>query len=62
MKKLFRSKESRMIAGLCGGLGKYWNTDPTLIRLIFVVILIITGIIPALIGYLVGWIIVPEKE
>jgi phage shock protein C len=62
MKKLFRSKESRMIAGLCGGLGKYWNTDPTLIRLIFVVILIITGIIPALIGYLVGWIIVPEEE
>lgn len=62
MKKLFRSKESRMIAGLCGGLGEYWNTDPTLIRLIFVVILIITGIIPALIGYLVGWIIVPEEE
>ncbi|RKX68610.1 PspC domain-containing protein [candidate division TA06 bacterium] len=62
MKRLFRSKENRMIAGLCGGLGEYWNTDPTLIRLIFVVILIITGIIPALIAYLIGWIIVPEEE
>ncbi len=62
MKRLFRSKESRMVAGLCGGLGEYWSMDPTVVRLIFILILIITGVIPALLAYLIGWIIVPEEE
>jgi phage shock protein C len=35
-KKLFRSKKERMIGGVCGGLANYFNIDPTIVRLIFV--------------------------
>ena len=66
MKKLYRSEENRKIAGICGGLGEMFSFDPTLIRLLFVFIDLVTGILPLIIVYLVGWIILPtgppEKE
>ncbi len=61
IKKLYRSKKNRMIAGICGGLGEYLNVDPTFVRLIFVALLIFTGFFPGLIAYLIWWAIVPEK-
>ena len=36
MKRLYRSRDERMVAGVCGGLAKYLNIDPTLVRLAFV--------------------------
>lgn len=59
-KRLYRSREERMIAGVCGGIGEYLNVDPTLIRLIFVV-LGITSIGTWLLIYLVMAIIIPER-
>ena len=46
-KRLYRSRDERMIWGVCGGLGKYFNIDPTIIRLIAVLTLFIalTGIL-----------------
>jgi phage shock protein C len=35
-KKLYRSRENRMLGGVCGGLGEYFDIDPTLVRLLFV--------------------------
>ena len=59
MKRLFRSQSDRMFAGVCGGLGEYFEIDPTLIRLIFVFGAIITG--SGLFWvYLVMMILVPE--
>jgi phage shock protein C len=60
-KKLYRSKQNRMIAGVSGGLAEYLNIDPTVIRLIFV----ITAIFGASIGfwvYIIMWIAVPENQ
>ncbi len=57
-KRLYRSRTNRMIAGVCGGIAEYFNTDPTLIRIIAVVFLIAFNI-AAIIGYLVMAIIVP---
>ena len=37
-RKLYRSRSERMIFGLCGGLGEYFNVDPTLIRILFVML------------------------
>lgn len=50
-----------MIGGVIGGLGEYFNVDPTMLRLIFVLFMIITGIFPGLIIYLVWWLVVPEE-
>jgi phage shock protein C len=49
MKKLYRSKEDKKLAGICGGLGEYLNADPTLLRLIFVLLLFVSGFLPMII-------------
>jgi phage shock protein C len=58
-KRIFRSRSESMIAGLAGGLAEYFNVDPVLIRLVFVGAGIMTGVVPGLLAYVVGWIIVP---
>lgn len=61
MKKLYRSTTERKIAGICGGIAELLNLDPTIVRLIFILIMLITGIIPMLIFYLIAWWIIPQK-
>jgi len=58
-KKLKRSKKNRMIAGVCGGIGEYLDTDPTVIRLLWVLVTAFTGVVPGLIAYVVCAIIIP---
>jgi len=62
MKKLYRSQTDKKIAGIFGGLGEIFSIDPTLLRLAFVFIGLATGIIPVLVAYLVGWVIIPKGE
>jgi len=59
MKKLYRSQNDKMIAGICGGLGEGFNIDPTLIRLAMVFVGMASGLIPMVAAYIVGWIIIP---
>jgi phage shock protein C len=59
-KKLYRSREHRVIAGVLGGLGEYSGTDLMLWRLGFLVLLIATGFAPFGIAYLLAWIILPS--
>ena len=60
-KQLFRSKDDRMIAGVCGGIGDYLDIDPTIIRLIFAFGAVITG--SGLFWvYLVMMFVVPEEK
>jgi len=58
-KRIYRSRSESMIAGLAGGLANYFNVDPVLVRLAFVGAGFLTGIVPGLLAYVVGWIIVP---
>ena len=59
MKKLVRSKNNRMICGVCGGIGDYLNVDPTVIRLIAAVLAFSgTGVL----AYIVAAIIMPEED
>jgi phage shock protein PspC (stress-responsive transcriptional regulator) len=60
MKRLFRSRTNKKIAGVCGGIGEFTDTDPTIIRLIVIVLGLVTGLFPFFIGYLIAWWIVPE--
>lgn len=59
MKRLYRSTTEKKIAGICAGFGHYFGLDPTLVRIIFVVALFITGglLIPA---YLIGVWVIPK--
>ena len=58
-KKLYRSTDDKMIAGVCGGLGEYFDIDPVVFRILFVVLVIGAG--SGLIPYALLWLIVPEK-
>ncbi len=62
MKKLYRSTENKKIAGIFGGLGEIFDIDPTLLRLIFVFIGLLTAVIPLVLAYGVGWIIIPQGK
>ncbi len=61
MKRLYRSRDDRFIAGVCGGLGGYAGVDPTLVRLGVLLATVFTTIFPMVIVYLVAWAIVPER-
>ena len=58
-KRLYRSREDRMIAGVCGGLGEYFGIDPTLVRLLFVFAALFYG--PGILVYLILMLVVPEE-
>ena len=58
-KKIFRSKKDRVIAGVCGGIAEYFNVDPTLIRLLWVVFTLMGG--SGIIAYIICWIVIPER-
>lgn len=60
-KQLTRSRSNRMLGGVCGGLGEYFDVDPTWIRIAFVA-LILFGMGSPLIGYLLLWLIIPRAE
>jgi phage shock protein C len=59
IKKLYRSKEDRYVAGLAGGLGDYFHMDANIWRIIFIVLTFTGGV--GLILYLIGFVIVPEN-
>lgn len=58
-KKLYRSQSSSMIAGICGGLGEYFNVDPTIVRIAAVLLIFANGM--GLLAYIIGWIIIPRR-
>ncbi|MGD2158469.1 MAG: PspC domain-containing protein [Anaerolineales bacterium] len=58
-KRLYRSRDERMIAGVCGGLGEYLSIDPTIIRLLFVLSTFWGG--SGFIAYLVMMVLIPEE-
>ena len=56
-KRLTRSRAEKMIGGGCGGLGEYFGVDPTIIRVLWVVITLLGG--AGVIAYLILWIVMP---
>lgn len=62
-RRLTRSRRTRMIAGICGGIAEYMNVDPTIVRLLWALITIFPMSFPiGLLGYLLAWIIIPEES
>jgi phage shock protein C len=57
---LVRLRNDRWIAGICSGLARYWGLDPALVRILFVA-LAICPVLPAIIPYIVCWIVMPQE-
>lgn len=60
-KKLKRSRSDRKIAGVCGGIGEYFNIDPVIVRIIWVLLCFVPGA-PGLLAYLICALIIPEDD
>ena len=58
-KKLYRSRDNKMVAGVCAGIADYFELDPTIVRLAWVIAIFGAGV--GVLAYLIAWIIMPEK-
>ena len=61
-KRLYLSSTDRKLSGVCGGIGEYLGVDSTVIRLAWIIVTILTGIVPGIIGYIIAPIIMPQKD
>jgi phage shock protein PspC (stress-responsive transcriptional regulator) len=57
---LVRLRNGRWIAGVCTGLARYWGLDPVLVRILFIA-LALCPVLPAIIPYIVCWIVMPQE-
>ncbi|MBY0376646.1 PspC domain-containing protein [Patescibacteria group bacterium] len=60
-KRLYRSDTDKVFAGICGGLGQYFNVDPTALRVGWLLIVIFSGFFPGVIAYIIAIFIVPLR-
>jgi phage shock protein C len=60
-KRLYRSRKDSVIAGVCGGLAEYFGWDPTLVRVGYVLLSVLSAAFPGLLVYVLCWIIIPVR-
>ena len=60
--RLRRSRSDKMIAGVIGGLARYFNFDPTLARVLYVILSVVSVGFPGLLVYILLWVIMPEGD
>ena len=58
IKRLYRSRDEKVIAGVCGGLGSYFGVDPVIIRIVWA-ILGLSGV--GILAYLICWVAIPHE-
>jgi phage shock protein PspC (stress-responsive transcriptional regulator) len=60
MKRVYRPRDDRIIAGVCSGIARYYNLSPNMVRLLFVLSLLLPG--PQILVYLIAWIFIPDQS
>ncbi len=60
-KPLKRSTDDRMIAGVCGGIAKWLDWDPTVVRVAYVLLSLFSAAFPGIIAYIILWLLIPEE-
>lgn len=61
-KKLYVDKSNSMILGVCAGIAKYFNIDATVVRVICLILIVLSGLIPGILGYIVAALVMPEAK
>lgn len=59
MKRLYKSRSNKMLAGVCAGIGDYCGIDPTIVRIVFLILVIAAGL--SLWVYIIAAIVIPEE-
>jgi phage shock protein C len=61
-KKLYRSVNQKMLAGVCGGLAEYFDIDVSIVRLLLIGGALLTAVLPMFFFYIIAWIVVPQQQ
>lgn len=61
-KRLYRSKTDSMLAGICGGIAEYFQLDPTLVRIGYILVSALSAAFPGILVYLILWIVIPQRD
>lgn len=61
-KRVYKSTTDKKLDGVCAGLANYLDVDPTVIRLSYVLLTLVTGVFPGLIAYIIMAIIMPKES
>jgi len=59
-KRLYKSQTNKVLAGVCGGIGEYFEMDPVVIRLLYLVIMVFTAVAPGVVVYLIAMFVIPK--
>jgi phage shock protein C len=62
MKKLYKSDKNKMLAGIFGGLGEYFDIDPTVFRLIGLIVFLASGLLPGIVFYIIAAMLIPKRS
>ena len=62
MKRLYKSDSDKKISGVCGGIAEYYEVDPTLVRVGYVILTLVTAVIPGIVAYFIVAFIMPKKS
>lgn len=60
VKKLYLSADDKKIFGVCGGIAEYFSTDSTVVRLAWVTVTIVSGVLPGILAYIISAIVMPK--
>lgn len=60
-RSLMRSKTDRMLGGVCGGIAKTYGWDPTIVRIGYVLVSLISAAFPGILFYIILWVLIPEE-
>jgi phage shock protein PspC (stress-responsive transcriptional regulator) len=60
-RSLTRSKTDRILGGVCGGIAKTYGWDPTLVRIGYVLVSILSAAFPGILFYIILWVLIPEE-
>lgn len=61
IKRLYLSSTDKKLSGVCGGIGEYFGIDSTLVRLAWILITVVTAILPGILAYIVAAVVVPSE-
>ncbi len=61
-RKLHRSTSNSIIAGVCGGLAEWLGWNPTMVRLLYIIISVVSAAFPGILVYLILWFVMPKRR
>ncbi|WP_243388243.1 PspC domain-containing protein [Bacillus kexueae] len=62
MRRLYRSQSNKRLGGVLGGIAQYFGVDPSVVRLVFIILLVVTSIFPMALIYGAAYLLIPEEK